>query len=123
MRLIRILYLGFAAAALAGFTERITHLADSATSCMHLRLKCLDECFQNFKNTAVKKFHNTLGMTREIVRKNEIFKPRSLDEFKEMISKLVEKGKAKVRKSKTADSKKREEEKKKEEVKKENEVL
>lgn len=113
MRFTRILYIGFVAANLAGLRERISHLADSAAGSMHSHFRCFEKCYEQIKNTAIEKLHITCGRTRELVRKNEIFKPRSLEEFKEMINRLVKKGRANILKEKSVVSS----EQKKDEIK------
>lgn len=124
MRITQLLHICFAVATLAGFTERISHLADSASNAMHMRLKSVDKAYKQLKNSTMEKINEALGRTKELVAKHEITKPRSVKEFKELFNKLANKAKENTQKEKTIEAAKEEEKaKKKKEEEKEKEEL
>lgn len=113
MRITQLLHICFALASIAGLSERISHLADTASNAMHIHLKSFDQTYKQMKNAALEKLNVTFGKTKEIVARNEIFKPRSLKEFKDLFNNLVNKARENTRKEKVIETAKEEEEEKK----------
>ena len=108
MKITPILYICFAVATLTGFTERISHIADSASNAMHMHLKSVDRTYKQLKKAAMEKINTTLGRTKELVAKHEISRPKSMKEFKELLNKLANKARENTLKEKAIEATKEE---------------